>query len=111
MQRWYSVRREDGIVRCHVFKDGVGYELRHVVKHSPTGFEFGYGGSGPADLALAILTDYVGAEKAEDLHQGFKWLFIAPMTGNGRNILASEIDAWLKLREVHDEHDDGIGVA
>ena len=25
-------------------------------RHSPTGFEWGYGGSGPAQLALAILT-------------------------------------------------------
>jgi len=26
--------------------------------HSPTGFSWGYGGSGPAQLALAILVDY-----------------------------------------------------
>ena len=26
--------------------------------HSPTGFEWGYGGSGPAQLALAILADH-----------------------------------------------------
>ena len=26
-----------------------------VVHHSPTGYEWGYGGSGPADLALNIL--------------------------------------------------------
>src|SRR5512135_81505 len=32
-------------------------ELRHLVKHSPTGFSWGYGGSGPADLALSILRD------------------------------------------------------
>src|SRR5262245_22144387 len=29
-------------------------ELRN---HSPTGFEWGYGGSGPAQLALALLVD------------------------------------------------------
>jgi hypothetical protein len=29
-----------------------------VRSHSPSGFEWGYGGSGPAQLALAILCDY-----------------------------------------------------
>lgn len=32
---------------------------RHI-HHSPTGFEFGYGGSGPADLALNILALAIG---------------------------------------------------
>jgi hypothetical protein len=34
-------------------------KLRHIPFHSPDGFEWGYGGSGPADLALAILVDYL----------------------------------------------------
>lgn len=32
-------------------------KLKQVVYHSPTGFEWGYGGSGPADLALSLLVD------------------------------------------------------
>jgi hypothetical protein len=32
--------------------------LRHIPFHSPAGFACGYQGSGPADLALAILVDY-----------------------------------------------------
>ena len=36
--------------------------LKHCVLHSPTGFEIGYGGSGPADLAVSILADFFGAE-------------------------------------------------
>lgn len=31
-----------------------------LFNHSPTGFECGYGGSGPAQLALAILADLIG---------------------------------------------------
>lgn len=31
-----------------------------IRSHSPTGFEWGYGGSGPAQLALAILADHFG---------------------------------------------------
>jgi hypothetical protein len=33
-----------------------------VVKHSPTGFEWGYAGSGPHDLALNLLIDALDAE-------------------------------------------------
>ena len=41
--------------------------------HSPTGFEWGYGGSGPAQLALALLADHLGdADEAVALHQYFK---------------------------------------
>lgn len=36
--------------------------LPHVVLHSPSGFEWGYGGSGPSDLALSILADYLGED-------------------------------------------------
>lgn len=31
--------------------------LKHLVRHSPMGFEWGYGGSGPADLARSIVGD------------------------------------------------------
>lgn len=37
---------EEGAARIH---------LPHLEYHSPTGFAWGYGGSGPADLALSIL--------------------------------------------------------
>ena len=41
--------------------------------HSPTGFEWGYGGSGPAQLALALLVDAVGdPELAQTHYQEFK---------------------------------------
>jgi len=46
--------------------------------HSPTGFEYGYGGSGPAQLALALLADAIGKpELAIEHHQRFKWQVIA----------------------------------
>jgi hypothetical protein len=47
----------------------------NVIRHSPTGFEWGYPGSGPAQLALAILMDALGKhqkERARRLHQAFK---------------------------------------
>jgi hypothetical protein len=51
--------------------------------HSPTGFEFGYGGSGPAQLALAILADCCGDELAVTYHQAFKRMVIANIPGPG----------------------------
>ena len=46
--------------------------------HSPTGFEWGYGGSGPAQLALALLADHLSDdEEAVRLHQEFKRSIVA----------------------------------
>ena len=49
-----------------------GRKLEHRVRHSPDGFEWGYGGSGPADLARSILWDFLGAEPHPRLYQQFK---------------------------------------
>jgi len=41
--------------------------------HSPTGFEWGYGGSGPAEVALGVLADHLGKDdEVIVLHQDFK---------------------------------------
>ena len=58
---------------------GAGYDLWN---NPPTGFSWGYNGSGPAQLALAILTDYFGAKSggkalAEALYEPFKFTVIA----------------------------------
>jgi len=57
--------------------------------HSPTGFEFGYGGSGPAQLALAILADCCGDELALQYHQAFKWAVVARIPGPGASLTAT----------------------
>lgn len=83
-----------------------------VVHHSPDGYEFGYGGSGPADLALNCcqlylnLTGYEGKETkcydgncwslAYSLHQYFKTHFIASAPKTGRLIPFAELDAWFR---------------
>jgi hypothetical protein len=54
--------------------------------HSPTGFEWGYGGSGPAQLALAILADHFGPggeQRALALYQEFKMRVIARLPYRG----------------------------
>ena len=46
--------------------------------HSPTGLNWGYGGLGPAQCALALLADHLEDDrKAVKLHQPFKWAVIA----------------------------------
>lgn len=50
---------------------------QQIYNHSPDGFNWGYGGSGPAQLALAILMIYLPIEEAVQFHQQFKWDVIA----------------------------------
>ena len=83
-----------------------------VIHHSPTGFEFGYGGSGPGDLALNVVEallnhlEYSGPrmqcydgecfEMAFELHHPFKWQFIATANRNGARIPFSDMVEWVK---------------
>ena len=48
-----------------------------VINHSPNGFAWGYGGSGPAQLALAILLNFCDEKTAIRLYQEFKWEVVA----------------------------------
>lgn len=98
-------------------------ELRHVVRHSPDGFEWGFGGSGPADLALSILADALGpasrcaacrgdrevdgtlcldcggsglSEALRETYQGFKWDVVAGLPR--RFVLPrAEVRRWLSV--------------
>lgn len=50
--------------------------------HSPTGFSWGYGGSGPAQLALALLADAIDDNTARRHYQEFKSGIIARLPGD-----------------------------
>ena len=92
-----------------------GYSLHHIVLHSPTGMNWGYAGSGPADLALSILVDHygepygtpdkiqlnTGSHPAVLLHQLFKFDFIAklPQSMNWR-ITEEQIRVWLQSKKI-----------
>lgn len=71
--------------------------LPHVIRHSPTGYEWGYGGSGPADLALSILADVIGPTTADYFYQDFKWEFVAAWSDRWE-IRRDEILRWLETR-------------
>lgn len=49
-----------------------------VWNHSPDGFNWGYGGSGPSQLALAVTLKLKGDYKG---YQEFKWNVIAGLPG------------------------------
>lgn len=48
-----------------------------VRNHSPSGFEWGYAGSGPAQLALAMCVELVGVEAGQRVYQHVKDELIA----------------------------------
>ena len=66
----------------------IGVPLRHHVRHSPTGFEWGYEGSGPADLARSLLAHHLGDIVPHPrVYQEFKRRAIATIarTDNGQH--------------------------
>lgn len=75
-----------------VLLDGLPLEQR-LCYHSD-GFEFGYGGSGPADLALNILALVVSPKEAWHLHQQFKWDFVAT-AADGAMLPLSNVREWI----------------
>ena len=86
-----------------------------IVHHSPTGFECGYCGSGPADLALNVLHFLIPptgefddvecfnhtkvSREAWMLHQDFKEKFIATLPEKGGFININQIRAWLEAEQ------------
>lgn len=73
--------------------------LKHIIRHSPTGMNWGYGGSGAADASLSILTDAVGKRLAEEYYQEFKGDFIAP-AGGFLIVSSTQIEEWFKKKGV-----------
>ena len=74
-----------------------------VWNHSPDGFNWGYGGSGPAQTALALLLDWTrDAQLARELHQPFKWAIVARWPEGGPwSLTGHEISA--AIQRIRDE--------
>ena len=76
--------------------DGPRRLLTHHVQHSPTGYSWGYAGSGPAELAKDMLWDFLGACPAPPVYQRFKFQVIALLPGEaGFEIDARDLFAWI----------------
>ena len=67
-----------------------------VRNHSPTGPAWGFGGSGPARLALAILLAVTDEATAERFYQRFKWSVIAPIAADRWALDAGDVLGWLE---------------
>jgi len=95
-----------------VFKPGKSpYPLRErqdIVNHSPTGIAWGYGGSGPAQCALAILIDYLGdEERAQALYQDFKFKVVARIPRNSEwKLTGRQIENAIS-KMAHMQHKEG----
>lgn len=100
-----SVEDLDGVTTNHA--------LPHVAYHNAEGFDYGYEGAGPGDLALSILADFFGEVLTPDvdagdsyagerslavsLHEAMATRFIAPMDPvEGGTITTGEITDWLR---------------
>lgn len=113
----HSHERPVYVVSLNCQGESVARPLTHHVKHSPDGFEWGYGGSGPADLAYAILRDYLDQnagrpmsrarwhETMDDtawaLHQEFKGAFVAYFPAGHWHLSAASVEAF--CREAHED--------
>ena len=70
------------------------------VNHSPDGFAWGYAGSGPAQLAYAILFDVTGDEdKTSRLYQEYKWAVITQLPREPWTITAGSVLEWIATEE------------
>lgn len=73
--------------------------------HSPTGFAWGYGGSGPAQLALAMLAYIFDDEIALANYQRFKSEVIGNLPANW-TMPVSQVKSWLESTKEEGKSND-----
>lgn len=73
---------------------------QRVRHHSPNGFEWGYSGSGPAQLALAILLDATDGNVlvATEWYQTYKFQTVAGWSHAGFATTRAAVLKWLAAR-------------
>mgnify|MGYP006935486464 CR=1 FL=1 len=110
--------QESGLYCWRAFGEVHTNVPRVLSHHSPTGFEFGYGGSGPADLAMNVLHALLPPQPGEEYepvrtpddkiafiskaaarhYQEFKFDAIARLPREGGRFLLHDLDEWLEAR-------------
>lgn len=95
---WYKGIRTKGGVKVFICTNSTGLDRIRlpprldIYNHSPTGFEWGYHGSGPAQLALALLAHCLGDDElALRCHQQFKSAVVACLPSAGWEISEQQI--------------------
>ena len=89
-----GVRTPTGVV-VSACRDADPIPLAHSVRHSPDGFEWGFMGSGPMDLAYSILCDFGGAGLANVIYRPFAKTVIATLPHNDWSLTAEQIAEFL----------------
>ena len=106
MKVYVGERQTDGSCRVYIEQpDTTRVRLRHRSSggHSPTGFEWGYGGSGPAELARALVKDVTGVEEPEArVYQRFKFRVVGGLPQDGWRLTEAEIRAALEAIAAED---------
>ena len=85
MKTYHGRRTEHGCA-VDVEEDGERYLLdpRRDLRNHSQEFEWGYGGSGPAQLALALAADVLGDdERAQDTYQRLKFRLVGGLPHEG----------------------------
>ncbi|WP_248895330.1 DUF6166 domain-containing protein [Haloplanus halobius] len=78
-----------------VTADGEPLDCRYdLLSASPSGLEFGYGGSGPAQLAVAMLAHAFDDEFACEYYQRFKHEVVANLPEEGWTLTKTDLDEW-----------------
>lgn len=68
-----------------------GHPLPHLERHSPDGFEYGYGGSGPADLARSIVGEVLGQKDPSiTLYSRLKMEWVSQLEGAGPHSISED---------------------
>lgn len=93
----------EGDVTRNIYLDGrllTPQRSQAVWNHSPDGFNWGYGGSGPAQLALAILLAAgLDDQRAVLLHQAFKWALVATWPQGEGFVCDVDVAGWVAANE------------
>lgn len=84
----------DDVVLWRTLEGEAQASVPHVSRHSPTGIEWGYGGSGPADLARSILLTLADRSTADALYQRFKAEVVSAVPEVGGVLRAADVRAW-----------------
>lgn len=85
----------------NVFDSGEQYELNtgydndKLPSHSPDGFQCGYNGSGPAQLAAALLNEVYDEEMANKHYQQFKEEVVSNLDGDWWQLEGEDIREWV----------------
>lgn len=92
--RWMD-RKHELLARIESSEHPTRRPLRHIEVHSPDGFEWGFNGNGPADLAHAVLADHLGVEPTTAVRLMFRDQIVAAFPQDRFYAPASLIGGWV----------------